>query len=369
MSKHLRISESTNSFFQNAVLSTIFVFKSNIYQIGSIFDKILAPILFPLVIIPDAIASLFALYHFASAKNKNLGKTFDLIHAPIKTALVFTAVFAGLSLIFVQGLFLTAVGSSVIYHLGLSVFNAYHWLKSEKNSPARTLHRNNTINNVIASTVGGIVVAGIILTMVVAPYLAANILAVAGITAATLLMLTTVFAIYRSFKNPPISPTIAPTPIAEAENPEDFLNHSASFNHSDSRNFTQSSDVMPSSSQQNQNSNYYYRAFRSEKLKGNLIGDAKFLNTEIENKIKRLELQITNSRNSFLRHFWSEEMKRRAKIKFLVLLKNKIEANGSDEVLPFPSKAFQSFFRALGDVQDINQATESYFKNTIKINL
>ncbi|MEN9450378.1 MAG: hypothetical protein RJA83_992 [Pseudomonadota bacterium] len=79
MSKPLRISESANFFFQNAILSTIFVFKSNIYQIGSIFKKILAPILFPLVIIPDAIASLFALYHFASAKNKNLGKTFDLI--------------------------------------------------------------------------------------------------------------------------------------------------------------------------------------------------------------------------------------------------------------------------------------------------
>lgn len=361
MSKHLRISESTNSFFQNAVLSTIFVFKSNIYQIGSIFEKILAPILFPLVIIPDAIASLFALYHFASAKNKNLGKTFDLIHAPIKTALVFTAVFAGLSLIFVQGLFLTAVGSSVIYHLGLSVFNAYHWLKSEKNSPARILHRNNTINNVIASTIGGIVVAGIILTMVVAPYLAATILAMAGITAATLLMLTTVFAIYRNFKNPPISPTIDPTPIAEAENPEDFLNHSASFNHSDSRNFTQSSDVIPGSSQQNQNSNYYYRAFRSEKLTGTSKENKEFLLKEIESKKCRLQQQITRSRNSFFERFWPEEPKRQAKIDFLDVLETKITSNDRSE-LSIPNQACQSFFRAVGDVQDITQATERYFQ-------
>jgi hypothetical protein len=90
MSKpYLKIIESTNSFFQNVILSTIFVFKSNIYQIGSIFEKNLAPILFPLVVIPDAIVSLFAFYQFARAKNKNLGKTFDLIHTPIKAALVF----------------------------------------------------------------------------------------------------------------------------------------------------------------------------------------------------------------------------------------------------------------------------------------
>ncbi|RDH41063.1 MAG: hypothetical protein CFE62_000115 [Candidatus Aquirickettsiella gammari] len=93
MSKpHLKIAESANAFFQNAVLSIIFVFNSNINYIRAIFEKTLAPILFPLVIIPDAIASLFVLYRFVSAKNKNLGKTFDLIHAPIKTALVFTAV-------------------------------------------------------------------------------------------------------------------------------------------------------------------------------------------------------------------------------------------------------------------------------------
>ena len=78
MSKpYLKIIESANSFFQSAVLSTIFVFKSNVYQIGSIFEKYLAPILFPLVIVPDAIASLFAFYRFFRTKNKNLSKTFD----------------------------------------------------------------------------------------------------------------------------------------------------------------------------------------------------------------------------------------------------------------------------------------------------
>ncbi len=350
MNKHLRISESANSFFQNAILSTIFVFKSNIYQIESIFKKILAPILFPLVVIPDAIASLFALYRFASAKNKNLGKTFDLIHAPIKAALVFTAVFAGLSLIFVQGLFLAAVGSSVIYRLGLSVFNAYHWFKSEKNSPARTLHRNNTINNFIASTIGVIVVAGIILTMVVAPYLAATILAAAGITAATLLMLTTIFAIYR-IKNPPVYPTI--DPILSDESSETF-DDSSSFAS------TLSDDTLPIPSK-NQHSNYYHREFRLTKLIGNQEQNKIFLLEEIESKKCRLQRQITSSRNSFFERFWPEEPKRQAKIDFLDVLETKITSNDRSK-LSIPNQACQSFFRSIGDTEDLIQATQKYFQ-------
>lgn len=354
--RYLKITESANSFFQNAVLSTIFVFKSNIYQIGSIFEKILAPILFPLVIIPDAIASLFALYHFSSAKNKNLGKTFDLIHAPIKAALVFTAVFAGLSLIFVQGLFLTAVGSSVIYHLGLSIFHAYHWLKSGRNSPALALHKNHTINNFIATTIGGIVVTGIILTMVVAPYLAATILAVAGITIASMLMLTTVFAIFRNFKNPPLYPTITPT--LSDENSENPFDHSASLN-----SISTLSDRAPYSSQQNQNSNYYHCEFRSEKLTGRQAEDKEFLIREIEGKKENLQQQIESSKNSFFGCIWSEESKRQTKIDFLDSLKSTIEGNNEVINLPPPSnKAFQSFFKDIGDVEDISQATERYFQ-------
>jgi hypothetical protein len=173
MSKpHLKIAESANAFFQNAVLSIIFVFNSNINYIRAIFEKTLAPILFPLVIIPDAIASLFVLYRFVSAKNKNLGKTFDLIHAPIKTALVFTAVFAGPSLIFVQGFFLTAVGSSIIYHAGLSIYHA------TKKTPVEKLHKANALNNLISTAVGSIAITGIILTMVVAPLFRRNFLSI-----------------------------------------------------------------------------------------------------------------------------------------------------------------------------------------------
>jgi hypothetical protein len=354
--RYLKISESANSFLQNAVLSTIFVFKSNIYQIGPIFEKILSPILFPLVIIPDAIASLFALYHFAKAKNKNLGKTFDLIHAPIKAVLVFTAVFAGLSLIFVQGLFLTAVGSSVVYHLGLSILHAYRGLKSEKNSPARTLHKTHAINNLIATTVGGIVVAGIILTMVIAPYLAATILAVAGITAASMLMLATVFAIYRNFKTPPLYATINPI---LADKTSETIEDPASLTSTLSSSFSSSSGSLYFP-QESKNSNYYHREFRSEKLIGDQEQNRIFLRTEIEAKLGNLREQITSSKNSFFGRIWSEESKRQAKIDFLDSLKEKIETNGVSN--PILNKPFQSFFKDVGDVEDINQATELYFQ-------
>lgn len=338
MSKpYLKITESVNSFIQNAILSTIFVFKSNIYQINQIFEKILAPILFPLVIIPDAIASLFAFYHFSKAKNKNLGKTIDLIHAPIKAALVFTAVFAGLSLIFVQGLFLTAVGSSVIYHLGLSIFHVYHWLKSEKNLPASILHKNHVINNFTATTIGTIVVVGIILTMVVAPYLTATFLAVSGLAVPILLMLVTISAIYWNFKNSP------PTNEIIHEN-----YRSSPLNH------LVSDRVLISNSK---NSNYYYREFRTEKLSNNKEKDKTFLLEEISNKKRSLKLQIESPRNSFFRRIWSENPKRQIKIDLLTILEARINSNDTSQ-LSIPNQAYQSFFRAFGDTEDIIEATK-----------
>lgn len=344
MSKpYLKIIESTNSFFQSAVLSTIFVFKSNVYRIGIIFDQKLAPILFPLVIIPDAIASLFALYRFSKAKNKNLGKTFDLIYAPIKAALVFTAVFAGLSLIYVQGLFLIAVGSSVVYHIGLLIFHASHWFKSEKNSSARALHKNHIINNFIATTACGIVIAGIILTMVVAPSLAAPVLVIAGITTASLLMLATVYAIYRNFKNPSLSPTVN-------------LPNEDRFEDSSSSTFSHSNEI------QNQNLNYYHREFRSEKLTGKQAQDRRFLIDEIKNKIQSLEEQIVNSKNTVSEYFWPQERKRLTKMGDLELLNRALDNDDKALTMSLSKYASQSFFRDVADCEDINLATKHYFQ-------
>ncbi|TLY48639.1 MAG: hypothetical protein E6K54_01170 [Gammaproteobacteria bacterium] len=344
MSKpYLKIIESVNSFFQSVILSTIFVFKSNIYQIGPIFEKYLAPILFPLVIVPDAIASLFALYRFFGTKNKNLGKTFDLIYIPIKTTLVFTAVFAELSLIYIQGLFLIVVGSSVVYHLGLLIFHASHWFKSKKNSSARALHKNHILNNLIATIACGIVIAGIILTMIVAPSLAAPVLAIAGITTASLLMLATVYAMYRNFKNPSLSPTVN-------------LPNEVRFEDSSSSTFSHSNEI------QNQNLNYYHREFRSEKLTGKQVQDKRFLIDEIKNKIQSLEEQIVNSKNTVSEYFWPQERKRLAKMGDLEILNRALDSDNKALTMPLSKYASQSFFRDIGDCEDINLATKHYFQ-------
>lgn len=357
MSKsYLKIIESANSVFQNAILSIIFVFKSNVYQIGTIFEKILAPILFPLVIIPDAIASLFALYRFSKAKNKNLGKTFDLIHAPLKTALVFTAVFAGLSLIYVQGLFLTAIGSSVVYHLGLSIFHACRWLKSEKNSPARVLHKNHTLNNLIATAVGGIVITGIVLTMVAAPYLATTVLAIAGITTASLLMLATIFTIYRNFKNPSPSPTINPQNEFSPK-----ISQSSLFDHSASSTFSHSNEIQ-GPIQKNQNFNYYHCEFRSEKLTGDKTKDKNFLLEATENKKQILLTEIENSKDSFFERFFPEEPKRLVKLSALKNIEAAIKSNDKSLLLSIEGLAYQSFWKKHGDMQDIIKAAELHLE-------
>ena len=342
MSKpHLKIAESANAFFQNAVLSIIFVFNSNINYIRAIFEKTLAPILFPLVIIPDAIASLFVLYRFVSAKNKNLGKTFDLIHAPIKTALVFTAVFAGLSLIFVQSFFLTAVGSSIIYHAGLSIYHAYHWYQATKETPVENLHKANALNNLISTAVGSIAITGIILTMVVAPYLGATFLAFAGIATAAILVLLTIFAIYRNFKNPDLTPQTSETALPQTDTTESIPHYS--------------------------NANYYHREFRSKKITGLQETDKKFILGAISSKKKSLEAQINQPKRSFWRYLCSEDSKRQAKIKYLDALHSTLNTNSHDNLLPLaPNSAFQSFFKAVGDVEDIAEAAQKYLQQSAR---
>lgn len=351
----VKILESINSAFQSAVLGAIFVFKSNIYQIGSIFEKILAPIFFPLVIIPDAITSLFSLYHFVHAKNKNLGKTVELIHAPIKTALVFTAVFAGLSLLVVQGLFLTAVGSSVVYHLGLSILHAYHWLKSEKNSHAKLFHKNHTLNNLITAIIGGIAIAGIVLTMVVAPYLVATLVVVAGVTTANLLILTTVFAIYRNFQKSSPYPTINPNLANEKAEALEGVSSS-----------TSTLSTILNTSQPHQNTNYYHRECPLEEItidfkknKGLLLSKIAKHKAELEHQIEKKEL------------FWVEKPKRQEKInllkKFEWFLKRSDEEKTATQrdfielIQSTPNNAYQSFFKDKGKVESIKDAVEKHF--------
>lgn len=345
MSKsHLKIAESANIFFQNTVLSTIFAFNSNINSIRAIFEKTLAPILFPLVIIPDAIASLFSLYHFTRAKNKNLGKTFDLVHTPIKAALVFTAVFAGLSLLFVQSLFLAAVGSSIIYHAILSIYHAYHWHQATRDTSAKILHKANALNNLISTAIGSIAITGIVLTMVVAPYLGATFLAVAGIGTASMLLLSTVFAIYRNFKNPEFTPQAPEATLPQTDKSTESIIYYS-------------------------NANYYHRKFRSNNIKGEQKKDKEFISTEISNKKQSLENQIAQSKRSILGRLWPEESKRLAKIKFLDELKSVLDQSSEETSytqgdLPqaVPSSAFQSFFKAVGDIEDIAEAAQKYLQ-------
>jgi hypothetical protein len=342
-----------NHFIQTGLFSSIFTFTSNIGGIRIILESSLQAILFPLAIAPDAIASLLALLSFTRAKNKNLGKTFDLVYIPTKTALVFTAVFAGISLVAVHSLFLIAVGSGLLYHTALSVYNLYKCLKTPKNSPIslnlRNLYKENAIRNGVSSLVGGIVIVGILMTMVFAPYLGATMLAIAGIGTAAMLLLTSAYALYRHFRQS-ITQTIANEKIP--------------------------SYTIPLLDQPINSKAYYYRKFRAEYLTGNLEQDEQFLANEIYQKKAVLFNKINSSRGKASEFFWPENPKRQAKINYLNKLISHapsldLEKVGPQEIVAHPialqklfnspSKAvFQSFFRYVGDLEDITEAVKKY---------
>ncbi|BBB14691.1 phosphate transporter [Candidatus Rickettsiella viridis] len=338
---------------QAGFFSIIFTFTSNIGGIRIIFERGLHAILFPIAITPDAIASLIALLSFGKAKNKNLGKTFDLIYVPTKAALVFTAVFAGLSVTIVNSLFLTVISSGIIYHTGLGLYNAYQWWKTPENSAShlklKNLYKNNTINNGISSLIGIIILTGVITTLIFNPLLSAPILAIAGIGTAVMLMLTTTYGVYRHFKQPTI-----PRPLSLIDSTTPLL-----------ANTTES--AIP------ELTGYYYRKFRSEKLSGdNFEEDRAYLLTEIENKKADLDSQIAHSRNKRREFFWPEELKRQAKRAFLQDIFEKLSEfspklnntefiNAINSILSdVQAEAFQSFFRAKSDVGDIVDAIKAF---------
>lgn len=341
-----------NHFIQAGLFSSIFTFTSNIGGIRIILERGLHAILFPIAIAPDAIASLLALFSFGKAKNKNLGKTFDLIYIPTKAALVFTAVFAGFSVTIVHSLFLIAVSSGFVYHTGLSLYNAYQWRKTPADSPShvklKTIYKNNMINNGISSFIGIIVLAGILTTLVFAPLLSAPILAIAGIATAVMLMLTTTYAVYRHFKQPIIIP---PSSYTNLPTPSDNTAESA----------------IP------EVKGYYYRKFRSEELRGDDFDkDKEFLLAQIRSKEAELSAQISRSNKKPREFFWPENPKRQAKLAFLRNIFNQLSnfyqkpdnleaTNAIDQILSdAQGEVFQSFFRAKSDIGDIVDAIKAF---------
>ncbi len=356
--ENLKKANLFNHYIQAGLFSSIFAFTSNIGEIRIIFERSLSSILLPIAITPDAIGSLLALVGLANAENRNLGKVFDLIFSLIKAAMVFTAVFAGFSPIVVHSLFLAAVGSGMAYHISLCFYNLYHWVKTPKNSPAnlklKNLYKGNVIKNGISASKGGIVIAGILTTMVFAPYLGATILAATGIGIGIMLTLFSTYELYRYFKEP--------APLHKINNDSAFHTN------------------QPAQAQQNNSKGYYYRKFRSEQLTGNLKTDKAFLIKEIHNKKEELTHKIDQCKGKISEFFWPENPKRCVKREFLEDLASQLrhfpEAHSSspktspDDATIDPSflssppkKAVHSFFREEGDVKDIIQATKKHVGN------
>ncbi len=152
----------------------------------------------------------------------------------------------------------------------------------------------------------------------------------------------TIFAIYRNFKNPELTPQTSETALPQTDTTESIPHYS--------------------------NSNYYHREFRSKKITGAQKTDENFILDAIYSKKRSLEAQINQPKRSFWGYLWSEDSKRQAKIKYLDDLHSTLlNTNSHDNLLPLaPNSAFQSFFKAVGDVEDIAEAAQKYLQQSAR---
>lgn len=172
------INEEANTGF----MATLFTLLSNIKGIKSLIDvgsKYLFPLAFAL-----KIADWFLyLWKFMQSSNKNLGKTSNLFAKTITTALVGLAVFgtALISAAFAPILFSIAVGIDALVSLGKSIYFGIEAAKS-KDLDEKAFYKSKAKENAIKAGVGAIILTGIVVGMIFAPYVATGIVIAVALT-------------------------------------------------------------------------------------------------------------------------------------------------------------------------------------------
>lgn len=390
-----------NTFTQLSLFATIFAFKSNLNGIGVFFERSLAFILFPFAIAPDAIAAALSFLSYALTTNRNFGAFVDLFYTSTKTSFVFTAVFANISLFAVNSLFIGAVGLGILYHANLVIYNGYQWFKLSKMAPTlqtelrREVYKRNVIDNTLAVLIGLIALAAIFVTIIFAKILSVPMVAAIGIGAAISLPILGGLLIYRSLfssqKTEFSNRFLATTLFLESN--DDPINESTQektplLSNSNKHTIMPAADICEDRPVPTDANNYYYRAFRSAQLTGDLTTDKAFLEKEIFIKKNQLQAQIETSKQTIKEKIWPQRHKRLAKMNFLTQLQNHLKndfteaetvaidphtvvndrsksaANDPSHILAAaPRGAFQSFFRQVSDTEDLAEAVRLFSEN------
>jgi len=194
--------EEANTVFHAGLFSLL----SNIKQIAQYIGKA-AKYLFPLAFAFKATDWLLYLWKFLRTGNQNIGKTNNVLLKTILTALLGLVVFGGGVIALGTGhiLFAGILGIDVAFNFGKLIYFGYSAFKA-KDPVAKDFYFQKTKESAIKTVVGGILLAGIIVSLIFgSPILPAAVVATTAIAGVAALIFVGASALFNYFKPKPIS--------------------------------------------------------------------------------------------------------------------------------------------------------------------
>lgn len=340
-----------NETIKAVLFATIFTFLSDLGGIKAILEEQLKIYLFPFAAVTEIITTLLALARFVTAKNRNLGKTFDLGLSLAMTSLVLTAVIGGLwfglAPVLVGSLFLAAIGMGVLYNLGQLVYHTYRGLSAPslpENKAFKAMYYKQSIKYGIASLIGIAVLTGIVFTLML-PVMTPLVVVlttsgVAGIVAALACGLGLIYRIGSS-----LDPSI----------PNRTSTQDSSFHDEPARLV-------------NRKGFDYYNLQPHAKPNGEHTEEA--LLAWISRKKTSLENQIEESNGRFSERIWSQKTKRENKIDYLIQVEKVVKNPTTRSTIRLAncgkSGTFQSFFKHEGEIKLIDNEVLGFLNSRLE---
>lgn len=172
---------------QSPIFATIFTFLGNIKGLAHYLTQVprLATGLFSAAFATEAADLLFSLKELKDAKNKNIGKWFDVLFSSNKLVLVGLAVFAPLAVVVVHYIFFSVMASLFTYNFSQLTYNIHKWrttpTDTAENIALRAQYAANIKKYIVPTLITAALLIGALLVLVLAPYIPLTAVALAGV--------------------------------------------------------------------------------------------------------------------------------------------------------------------------------------------
>jgi len=202
---------------KSASLMALFIFMSNLIASSKpIFMQIGRFAIFPIIALAEWINAAIAIKKLVSAKNKNLGKMFDVVFSLLTAAVVTIAVvgaftFLAAAPLIAPALFIGAIGAGIVYNL-VQFFHHLHLWRTSKYENMSAFFSSKAIGYAVNAGVGLAIIAGIVVTMMI-PGLPFIVVAAVSIASAAVVGFGVIYGVYKHFR-----PTVFPESIGDAHN-------------------------------------------------------------------------------------------------------------------------------------------------------